>query len=134
MQQRACLLSAFTLSTAMAFGVTAMAADLPKEGTFNVDYTAFGTFKAYAIGKERVLFNTDENGLYLGKGFGDHVTWHAFGMGDIANGMQQFHGYSVGTDPSGDQIVAEYASDGKFPFDFVLGGMQPHGDDHCLAP
>jgi hypothetical protein len=30
MQPRTCLLSAFTLSTAMAFGVATMAADLPK--------------------------------------------------------------------------------------------------------
>jgi hypothetical protein len=117
MQPRTCLLSAFTLSTAMAFGVATMAADLPKEGTFNVDYISFGTFKATAIGKERFLNTFDENGLWLGKGFGDHVTFHVFGLGDIANGMEQFRGYSVGTDPSGDQIVVDFASDGKFPAD-----------------
>ena len=33
MQQRTSILSAFTLSTAMALGTAAMAADLPKEGT-----------------------------------------------------------------------------------------------------
>ena len=55
MKQRTCILSVFTLSMAMAFGVATMAADLPKEGTFNVDYIILGTFKATAIGKERVL-------------------------------------------------------------------------------
>src|ERR1700722_6023156 len=117
MQQRTCILSAFTLSMAMAFGVAAMAADLPKEGTFNVDYTSFGTFKATAIGKERALSTWDQNGLWLGKGFGDHVTWHCFGLSDITNGMEQFNGYCVGTDPNGDQLVLDAASDGKHPTD-----------------
>jgi hypothetical protein len=40
-----------------------------------------------------------------------------FGLSDIANGMNQFRGYSVGIDPSGDQIVGDYASDGKIPAD-----------------
>jgi hypothetical protein len=117
MQPRTCLLSAFTLSTAMAFGVATMAADLPKEGNFNVDFIASGTFKATAIGKERALSTYEMNGLWLGKGFGDHLTWHDFGLSDTTNGMQQFRGYSAGTDPNGDQIVADYASDGKFPAD-----------------
>ena len=63
MQPRTCILSAFTLSTAMAFGVAAMAADLPKEGTYNGAYSSVGTFKATAVGKERVLIAFDEYGL-----------------------------------------------------------------------
>jgi hypothetical protein len=118
MQSRTCILSAFTLSIAMVSGAVAMAADLPKEGTFNQDYTAFGTFKAYAIGKERVLATFDENGLALSKGFGDHMTYHCFGLADIVSGMRnQYHGHCVGTDPNGDQIVVDFASDGKFPAD-----------------
>jgi hypothetical protein len=117
MQQRTCIVSVFTLSMAMAFGVSTMAADLPKEGNFNVDFISFGTFKATAIGKERVLSTYELNGLWLGKGFGDHLTWHDFGLFDIANGMEQFQGYSVGIDPNGDQIVIDVASDGKFPAD-----------------
>jgi hypothetical protein len=46
MQPRTSILSACTLSTAMAFGVAAMAADLPKEGTFS------GT-ASNPVGKER---------------------------------------------------------------------------------
>jgi hypothetical protein len=42
MQSRTSILSAFTLTTAMASGA-AVAADLPKEGTFNATYSAFGT-------------------------------------------------------------------------------------------
>jgi hypothetical protein len=45
MQQRTSILSAFTLSAAMAVGTAAMAADLPKEGTFSGTYSGFGTAK-----------------------------------------------------------------------------------------
>jgi hypothetical protein len=116
MQSRTCILSAFTLSTAMAIGA-AMAADMPKEGTYNADYTAFGAAKSTAIGKERVLIAFDENGLWLSKGFADHMTWHCFGLIDILSGMEQFHGYCVGLDPSGDQLVNDIADNGKFPAD-----------------
>ena len=55
MQPRTCL-SAFTLSTAMTFGAAAIAADLPKEGTFSGTYAGAGTFlKTYPVGKERSL-------------------------------------------------------------------------------
>ena len=51
-----------------------MAADLPKEGTFNATYSAFGTIKVTTIGKERVMFVFDENGLTRSDGFLDHTT------------------------------------------------------------
>ena len=28
------------------------------------------------------------------------MTWHCFGLGDIASGMGMFRGYCVGTDPT----------------------------------
>jgi hypothetical protein len=115
MQSRTCILSAFTLSTAMAFGAAAMAADMPKEGTYNDDYAAYGTAKATAIGKERVLVVWDENGLWLSKGLGNHMTWHCFGLGDITSGMEQDRGYCAATDPTGDQLVGDVASDEKYP-------------------
>lgn len=48
---RARMLSVLTLSTGVAFGAAAMAADMPKEGTYNDDYAASGTAQATAIGK-----------------------------------------------------------------------------------
>jgi hypothetical protein len=36
------MVSVLTLSTAMTLGITAMAADLPKEGTYSFNYAAFG--------------------------------------------------------------------------------------------
>jgi hypothetical protein len=115
MQSHTCLLSAFTLSTAMAFGVAALAADLPKEGTFDVTYTASGTAKVTSvIGKERVLIAWDENGVGVGTGLFDHATWHCFGVADISNGvLQATNGYCVGTDLAGDQIVAKLTGDSE---------------------
>jgi hypothetical protein len=54
------MLSAVTLSTAMFFGTAAMATDLPKEGTYNVTYSSFGTFKSTPIGKQVTLFAWDK--------------------------------------------------------------------------
>jgi hypothetical protein len=124
MQPRTGMLSAFTLSTAMFFGTAAMAADLPKEGTFNASYYGFGTYKATPIGKERLLFAFDENGLSLGDGLYDHVTWHCSGLAEFANegspwpggAMGAPHGFCVGTDPAGDKISGEFVHE-KHRFD-----------------
>jgi hypothetical protein len=79
MQQRTSILSAFTLTTAMAFGAAAMAADLPKEGTYKGTYAAVGTVKANPIGKDRLLTVFDETGLQVTDGFSDRTTWHCWG-------------------------------------------------------
>ena len=52
MQLRTCILSAFTLSTAMTFGAAAMAADMQKEGPYNAEYTAFGAAKGPSLNKQ----------------------------------------------------------------------------------
>jgi hypothetical protein len=106
-------LSILALTAAISFG--AMAADLPKEGTFSGTYSAAGTYKAYPVGKDRTLVMWEENGLSVGKGVFDHTTSHCFGLADIANGMEQDHGYCVVTDIDGDQSVTEDVSDGKRP-------------------
>ena len=75
-----CILSAFTLSTAIAFGTAATAGDLPKEGTYTATSSVDGTYKATPIGKERVLNTFDENGLSVGSGLLNHLTWHCWGV------------------------------------------------------
>lgn len=117
MQPRTCMLSAFTLSAAMLFGTAAIAGDLPKEGTFSGTFSAYGTSKATAVGKELLLNAFDENGLSVGNGLFDHMTWHCWGLFDITNAMAQHHGYCVVTDPAGDQIAGSFASDGRYPAD-----------------
>jgi hypothetical protein len=106
--RRTCLLSAFTLSTAIVFGAVAMAADLPKEGTFSATYSAVGTAKTTQIGKERVLIALDETGLSVGRGLFDHITWHCSGIENVTSGMGEYHGYCVATDPTGDQFVVNF--------------------------
>ena len=68
MQRRTGILSAFTLGTAIVFGAAAMAADMPKEGMYNADYTSFGTSKATAIGESWSPSVLTNNGLWLARG------------------------------------------------------------------
>jgi hypothetical protein len=107
------MLSVFTLSTVMLFGIVAMAADLPKEGTYSGTYSGFGTAKATPIGKERLLVVLDESGLQLSNGLFDHTTLHCWGLADYTNGVGQSHGYCVSTDPVGDQVVFSFGPDEK---------------------
>jgi hypothetical protein len=100
---------------ALALGIATPALAQMKEGTFSGTYTAFGTYKATPIGKERFLSTWDQNGLTLTDGFLDHVTWHCSGVSDRTNGMSQAHvlGYCVGIDPEGDQLVLDVGPDEK---------------------
>src|ERR1700733_12577862 len=117
MQQRTCPLSAFTLSTCMAFGAVAVAGDLPKEGTYKATYSSSSPIKLIQVGKERVfLVFSDEIGQTVSDGFLDHATWRCWGMGDHTNGLGQDHGSCVATDPSGDQVVDDWKTE-----DYTLG-------------
>jgi hypothetical protein len=89
----------------------AMAADLPKEGTSTGTFSAFATFKATVIGKDRILTSFDGNGPSLTNGFADHMTWHCWGAGDYTNGTGRDEGYCVGTDISGDQLIDIFTDD-----------------------
>jgi hypothetical protein len=100
---------------ALALGIATPALAQTKEGTYSGTYTAYGTYKATPIGKERGLSTFDENGLSLTDGFLDHVTWHCWGLGDRANGVVQGRGYCVGTDPAGDQLVFDLESNKDTP-------------------
>jgi hypothetical protein len=83
MQPRTCILSTFALGMTLALGAAALAADLPKEGTFSGTFSGGGTYKAYPVGKERLLLVFDENELQLTNGLLDHTTWHCWGLGDF---------------------------------------------------
>jgi hypothetical protein len=99
----------------MFLGSAAMAAELPKEGTFSFTYSGFGTVKATPVGKERLLLAFDDNGLSVANGFFDHVTFHCWGVGDIARGTTHIQGNCVGTDPAGDHVVIDLS--GEWPAD-----------------
>jgi len=108
MQSRKCILSAFTLSAATAFGVAAMAADLPKEGTFSGTLTGHGTYRTLPIGKERVVLVYDVFAAAVSNGLTDHMTWHCVGLGDYTKGVGHDHGYCVAADLSGDQLATDW--------------------------
>jgi len=116
MQPRTTMFSAVTLSTAMFLGTAAMGADFQKEGSYSGTYAAFGTIKSTQIGKERLLFVADENGLTVTNGLQDHMTWHCWGTSEFTNGVGQDQGYCVGTDPAGDQILQTFVTE-KRPVD-----------------
>jgi hypothetical protein len=117
-QQITCISTGFTLVTALAFSATTMAADLPKEGTFSGTMSGAATvLQTNTVGKEQLLMLWDENCFTVGKGFLDHATWHCLGTLNIKTGIGQFSGYCVVTDPTGDQIAADIASDGPYPAD-----------------
>lgn len=105
----------------MFLGTAAMAADLPKEGTFKATYSGAGTYKVTALGKERWFASFDANGLSVGDGLLDHMTWHCWGADDGTNSIFQFHGYCVLTDPAGDQIATDIVSDGKIDYTKIWG-------------
>jgi hypothetical protein len=108
------VLPAAALMMAALFAYPTNAAAQAKEGTWKGTYTAFGTSKATAIGKNRLLLVFDENGLSVSDGIFDHTTWHCWGLGDFTSGAGEAHGYCVGTDPTGDQVVLNFA-DEKHP-------------------
>jgi hypothetical protein len=111
MQSRRCLLTAFTLSTAMAFGVAAMSAELPKKGALSGTETATGTYKLYPVGKDRAVFNFELDGVTAGTGIVDHVTRHCYGEGNIAGALEWANVTCIMTDIAGDQILAVASSD-----------------------
>ena len=73
--------------------------------------------KINPVGKERTVLACDDYSLTVGKGFLDHMTWHCVVTKSIMTGVGHFGGYCVVTDPTGDQIAADIASDGTFPAD-----------------
>jgi hypothetical protein len=92
-----------------------MAAEPPKEGTYSGSLFGFGGSKVTPIGKDRFLVVWEENSLSLTNGLFDHCTWHCFGEADIVSGVAQDRGRCVGTDPAGDQVIANVESEKHGP-------------------
>ncbi len=104
--------SSLLIATVLAICISMPAsAQIAKEGSQSFTYFGFGTSKATQVGKDRLLTTLDKNGLSVGQGIFDHMTWHCWGSGDFTNGVGQHHGYCVTTDTGGDQIVIETESE-----------------------
>jgi hypothetical protein len=104
------------LATAAIVGLAAgaMAADLPREGSFKGTYTDIGTYKTTKIG-DRTLVFFDETAAQLTDGFADHMAFHCWGTTEVADGQASNQGYCTATDPTGDLIEAKFVTD-KHPF------------------
>src|SRR5690242_18845926 len=89
---------------------SAMAGDLPKEGTFKGTYTAIGTYKVITVGG-RSLTTVDEMGLQMTNGVADRTTFHCWGTEETTNGETAASGYCVAMDPAGDLIEGKLAKD-----------------------
>ena len=111
MASRNSILPAAALMMAALFAYSTDAAAQAKEGTWKGTYAGVGASKATEIGKDRRLLVFDENGLSTTDGMLDHFTWHCWGLGDFTSGVGETHGYCVGTDPTGDQVVLNIASE-----------------------
>jgi hypothetical protein len=114
MQLRTCILSAFTLSTALFFGLAAMAGELPKEGTYKGTYAGVGTFKINRIGKGSLVF-FDETGLATTDGLFDHTTSRCWGTGDWMEHVGIDQGYCMATDLAGDKIFQKFLTEKHTP-------------------
>jgi hypothetical protein len=114
MQSHTCKLSAFTLSTAMAFGAAALAADLPKQGTdsftavwvatsLNLIQQGNRTFASYEI--DGVTRN--DAGAPMFDSFGQRC----IGFAELLdNEPQHGLGTCTFTDRVGDHIFGRYSS------------------------
>jgi hypothetical protein len=112
----------FGLAAALVLLVVRPASAQMQEGTLSGTFAAFGTVKATAAGKERLVLAIDENGLSVTNGVLNHVTWHCSGLADYTNGLGQSQGFCVGNDPSGDQVVFNWESEKHAPEQKVVRG------------
>jgi hypothetical protein len=101
----------FVLMLGVACCTGAAAADLPKEGTFTDVAYGFGTFKAFSVGKTRYVSAAEVDGVIVGDGLRNHMTFHCFGTGERLNQMRRSSGRCSLTDIDGDQIAADSAID-----------------------
>src|SRR3954464_4406098 len=99
-REPAMILRSLVIMVGAFSAASAMAADLPKEGTFKGTYTAVGTYKQIKIG-DRSLINIDDMGLQITNGFADRMTVHCWGTEEITNGETAGAGYCVAMDPTG---------------------------------
>jgi hypothetical protein len=101
----------FALMLGVACCAGAAAADLPKEGTFTDVGYGYGTFKGFSVGKSRYVNAYEQDGVIVGDGLRNHMTFHCFGTGERLNQMRRGNGRCIMTDIDGDQIALDGGTD-----------------------
>ncbi len=99
-------LSAVALAVATFFTTTAIAGDLPKEGTFSVANQTSGSYKQHTTVNNSYGGVWYETGKIVGDGILKDMAWSCFGMPEFIDGtFKNYKGYCVGTAQDGDQVV-----------------------------
>jgi hypothetical protein len=112
----------FGLATGLILGLPQPASAQMQEGMLSGTFAAFGTVKATAAGKERLVLAIDENGLSVTNGVLNYVTWHCSGLADFTSGVGQAQGFCAGRDPVGDQVVFNWESEKHAPGQKIVRG------------
>jgi len=112
MRKRTCMVSVFTLSTAMFFGSAAMAADMPKEGTDSFTNTWILTPSSPLKVGDRTLGTFELNGIHRNdnrEAMMTNMGLRCLGIYEIVGtGPEQEHGACTFTDQDGDQIMGTF--------------------------
>jgi hypothetical protein len=112
----------FGLAIGLILGLPQPASAQMQEGMLSGTFAAFGTVKATAAGKERLVLAIDENGLSVTNGVLNYVTWHCSGLADFTSGVGQAQGFCAGRDPVGDQVVFNWESEKHAPGQKIVRG------------
>jgi hypothetical protein len=110
------------LSAIMMTISPAVAADMPKTGSFHIKSTATGSSRFVILGKgESHLDIWEEQGKAEGEGLLSNMTTKCFGVGETLKGISETpQGHCVYRDADGDQIV-------------YRTGIEKHNQERALA-
>jgi hypothetical protein len=89
----------------------ATAADFPKQGSFTDTFYGWGTFKGNSVGKTRYAAAIEEDGIFVGEGFRNHMTAHCIAIAERLNDKRRANGRCTLTDIDGDQIAVDVMTD-----------------------
>ena len=100
----------------VGFAQIVTAGDLPKQGTFSLTIYGTGTWKAIAMGKERLHATYDGIGIVVndaGGGFLNNAANYFLGQMHGVNGIKEYeNGFHVFTDADGDKAYATFDQKG----------------------
>ena len=116
------LSSAFTVGVATFLSATAIAGNLPKEGTFSVTSKGNGTFQRLPPELRFRVGVYDETSVISGDGLFKDMRWRCIAVPDTIVGGYKATGYCAGIDQDGDQVLFRTTSDNGRSSGTSLGG------------
>jgi hypothetical protein len=124
MHSRICLLSAVMAGATILAASTAIADEMPKEGTYLGTSSSKGVVtQSYTVGKgEGFVVLYDEYGTTSG---GEKQ--HCFGLSQAVKGVEQAMGYCISTFPDGDQVLIKTTTEPR-----PVNTPTMHGTDQAV--